>query len=268
MLKRNSAWAAALLLAPSLLWSSPDSRLMEIKDAAQAAGFLVPAELKPLPAFPEPVVVSQQRDREEIQAYEDGDWTFESDARKAMDETKAALAGAGFSVVSGQVLKRAEFPWPYFYRIEFVAPYGHRYEFKTHQQGDWTFESEARTAMEEAKRGFTNAGYVLVSGTVLKRPDYPWHYYYKIVYLVRHSHPQPPPADDIQAYQGGPYKSEEQARSAMGRSMAGLERTGYVVLKADVYRIPWPKSYFFRIEYMRRHGPPGPTYPYPRPRDR
>ncbi|MBI5623294.1 MAG: hypothetical protein HY924_05910 [Elusimicrobia bacterium] len=269
---RAGVWAC--LLVPSLLSSAAraegplDDRITDAISAAQAGGFLAPAELQPMPAAAEPAVAAYERGRDEIRAFEDGDWTFESEARSAMEQTKTGLTNAGFSVVSAQVYKRSEFPWPYFYKVEFISPNGYHYQFKTHQQGEWTFESEARSAMEQAVAGFKNSGYSVISGQVFKRSDYPWHYYYKIVYVVlRDDYPHPqPPQDEMQVLNGGPYKHEDQARSAMRERKAGLERAGYVVISAEIVRLPWPKAYFFRIEYTKRQGHDGPRYPRPRGR--
>lgn len=57
-----------------------------------------------------------------VESFNNGYYSFESEARQEAEKTASNLRFAGYTVVLIQVLRQSESPWNYSYFVDFVAP--------------------------------------------------------------------------------------------------------------------------------------------------
>ena len=110
-----------------------------------------------------------------IETYQAPDtFTFENEAKKAMQEKAAALNGAGFAVVGSRTVGSLN---SYSYAIDYIAkasssvnpaPNPPAPAVKVYNSPEtFSYEDDARTAMEEKAAAFTGAGLKVISSRVV-----------------------------------------------------------------------------------------------------
>lgn len=127
-------------------------------------------------------------------------------------------------------------------------------EIRTFQRGGYTFESNARSARDEAERNLREAGIAVLSSRVYKEDNYPWNHGFSIEYFENND----PYRDErfvFEAYTGGTQSFESKAREEMNRTAENLRRAGYrVILGQVIKQSDYPWNYFYRIDYLRSVG--------------
>ena len=124
-------------------------------------------------------------------------------------------------------------------------------EILRYEDGDWTFADSARSAMNQRRAAFKEAGFVIFSASVFKRSAFPWNAYYVIEYLR--------PVDrwsrgsrGILRYEEGDWTFPDGPRGPMNFRANALREAGYKIISSTVYtRSEFPWNYFFVIEYVR-----------------
>ncbi len=187
-------------------------------------------------------------------------YTFESEARKALNACVSNFQAAGLNVIASRILPTGS---AYSYSLEYIdggniaaqIPAFSIVRYET--PGSYWPERDAQEAMKQSMIWFRNAGLNVTSGEVLERDMQ--HYGFSIAYLIRKQTPDHGPhhAHHVTAkyLSRRAFSFESQARNAAASTAAELTAAGIRVL--DSYLVnTTDNKYCFEIAYLARAGQP------------
>ncbi|MCX5786417.1 MAG: hypothetical protein NTX59_12085 [Elusimicrobia bacterium] len=167
--------------------------------------------------------------RAQIKQYTSGQYSFNNEAKAGMDQAVAALKQ------SGKIILEARLNWTAF-TISYLDGIGggHNEDWNTQkltfQSGQFSFNNEAKDAMDEAVRQLTAAGYPILESRLN------WTMY-TIAFTA-------PARARIQSYTSGQYSFNNEAKAGMDQAVNSMKQSGKIVLEA---RLNWTA---FTISYL------------------
>ena len=171
-----------------------------------------------------------------------GSWTFESEARNAMERAAQGFRNSGFNVISSELYCE---PYPYYrYRINCQFRYGSRDVAVYGSESGWTFESEAQQAASRAADGFRAAGFNVITAEIYKDAAFPSDNRYRLLYVAG--------PGMIRSFVGERIAFESDAKKAMQQEVEGAKRAGLRVIIAELFKDSG--DYRYRIVYVDFQG--------------
>lgn len=217
----------------------------------QLESFVPPDSRRPAPPPPTPV---------EIAVYvTDEEFTFESDAKTALNERLAAFRGAGITPLGGRVVekpnRRRTFAIDYIPTVEHGAPLPPAVLVSTYRSGAaYWLESGAEEAMLSAAANLGNAGVEVLSHyLVAAGRDHSFAVDFLVANMLR---PTARYEVKFQMFTAGKFTFESQAASAAADYAARFAAAGVPVLRGRAVKRP-DRDYAVELEYAVRtnaHG--------------
>ncbi|MBI5883390.1 MAG: hypothetical protein HZB91_09840 [Elusimicrobia bacterium] len=113
---------------------------------------------------------------------------------------------------------------------------------------EFTFESDAKPALEERLAAFRNAGITTLGGRVFVKPNRRWTFVVEYIPVVQHG-TQTPPAVLLQTYRSGTaYWRDSDAEAAMNAAASNLRNAGLSVFGASL--VDAGRDHSFDVEYF------------------
>ncbi|MBI4656044.1 MAG: hypothetical protein HY746_04750 [Elusimicrobia bacterium] len=200
------------------------------------------------PGQPAPVVPPDT----EIAVYRtDEEFSFESEARQAMQSRVETFKAAGISALGGSVIRKEN--KDYTFIVEYIPTVKHGQELPpaaiidSYRSGAiyWR-ESDAVEALVSAKANFQNAGVQAIDGYVYDiARDHSFALDYVVKNLLRYT-----PVYDVQikTYEAGMYDFESEAEAAAEEYAARFRQAGIPVIRGKAFRRP-DRDYSIMLEY-------------------
>jgi hypothetical protein len=190
----------------------------------------------------------------EFKKYTGGIFTFESQAKSAIESFKALFNFAGVPVIRGKAVERSD--GDYSVQIEYVVKtnkYGERPQFalaRYESQEIFSFEKGALAASREKMAIFSNAGVAPIHNFAREIDN---DYSFSLDYLVKnlYSYNGVTPSIAIKTYQGQEiFDFEREAESAMAKKAATFNAAGIAVIGSKVIEVG--RDYSYVLEYIAK----------------
>ncbi len=167
--------------------------------------------------------------RTSIEKYTSGQYGFNNEAKAEMQRTIAALKQ------SGKIILEARLDWTVF-TISYLERTGGGYEeswnTQTFQSGQFSFNDEAKSAMDEAVGQLNAAGYPILESRLN------WAQY-TLTFTA-------PARVQLQRYTSGQYGFSGEAKAGMEQAVRAMKQSGKIVLEARLNRAAFTISYLER----------------------
>lgn len=197
--------------------------------------------------------------------YTGGQYTFESEAEKAIPSYLALFKQAGVPAIRGKAVQRPD--RDYAVEIEYVVKTGRtaprpQYSVTRYDaRAVYSFDSEAAKAGKAALPAFAQAGVAPLSSVV--RPE-GRDYSYSVDFLVANIYQQGGviPSAAVQTYQAQEvFTFESEAKKALEEKIAAFNAAGLTVIGSAVSGSI--NDYTYALDYIAKAGQAGPVYPPP-----
>lgn len=222
-------------------------------DSAFAVDYLVKNLLRP----------AQEYDVK-FEKYAGGQFTFESEAQKAVPSYLALFKQAGVPAIRGRAVRRPD--GDYSVEVEYAVKTGKtrrpQYSVARYEAREtFSFEKDALAAGKAAQPRFAAAGVPPLSSVV--RPE-GRDYSYSVDFLVGNIYQAGGviPSAAVQAYQAPEtFTFESEAEKALAEKVAAFNAGGLPVVGSAV--TGELGSYTYAVDYIAKAGQQGPVYPPP-----
>ena len=235
---KKSAVFAVLTLAATLGQAQTPEAL---KSATLDASWRSAAQAVPPPASVAPVQQAQTA------LYELGGFTFENDARSAMQAAEANLRAAGLRPLRASLTRRNGGGYEHGFRVEYFEtndPARPPRAIASADSGDFVFETDAANALRNHEADLRARGYAVISGQALRRAQWPNRYHYRLRYAVNG-------AAERGLYTSGAYGNYVEAERSLNAKAAEISRGGHHVWDRRLYHDARTRWYFYQLRYRR-----------------
>ncbi|MBI4677614.1 MAG: hypothetical protein HY748_08525 [Elusimicrobia bacterium] len=211
-----------------------------------------PGYERPAPQPPQPIDIATYATDEEF--------TFESDAKPALDERLAALRNAGVTVLGGRAFQKPNRRWTF--AIDYVPTVAHGTQMppaallQTYRSpAAYWRESDAEEAMGSAAANLRNAGLPVLNSYLF---DAGRDHSFAVDFLVPNAlRPTQQYEVRFEKYAGGKFDFESEAEAAVAGFSSQFSQAGVPVLRGKAVRRP-DRDYSVELEYVVRTNKYGP----------